>query len=115
NSMTLEKLSPCKVNLLLNILSRRQDGFHELETVMHPVGVYDRLTFSKSSHGIHLTCNEHALPLEGRNLVHRSAALFLQTTSINEGVHIHLEKRIPVSAGLGGGSGNAATTLLGLN
>lgn len=111
----LEKESPCKVNLLLNILGRRPDGFHELETVFHPVNLCDRLTFTRGGAGIQLTCSNPALPTDGRNLVHRAAARFLETAAIPDGVNIHLEKQIPLAAGLGGGSGNAAVTLLGLN
>lgn len=113
--MTLEKQSPCKVNLLLNILGKRPDGFHELETVMHPVPVFDHLTFEREGQGIQLTCNEATLATDSRNLVYRAAEAFLNAEKINEGVRLHLEKRIPLAAGLGGGSGNAATTLAGLN
>jgi 4-diphosphocytidyl-2-C-methyl-D-erythritol kinase len=113
--MRLEKNSPCKVNLLLNILGKRPDGFHELETVMHPVGVCDRLTFERGTHGIELTCDNALLPTDGQNLVYRAATAFLQAAKISGGVHIHLEKKIPLAAGLGGGSSNAATTLLALN
>jgi len=112
---SLEKSSPCKVNLLLNILGRRPDGFHELETVMHPVGICDRLAFSRIASGVELTCSDPALPVDGKNLVHRAATAFLQAAGIPEGVRIHLEKKIPLAAGLGGGSGNAAVTLRGLN
>jgi 4-diphosphocytidyl-2-C-methyl-D-erythritol kinase len=113
--LLLEKASPCKVNLLLNILGKRADGFHELETVMHPVAVFDRLSFEHGGRGIQLTCSEPSLPTDSRNLVHRAAAMFLEAASTTEGVRVHLEKKIPLAAGLGGGSGNAATTLLGLN
>lgn len=113
--MTLEKKSPCKVNLLLNILGKRADGFHELETVMHPVNVFDELSFSRVTRGFHLTCSDASLPTDAGNLVHRAAMAFLHRTEIRDGVRIHLEKRIPLAAGLGGGSGDAATALLGLN
>jgi 4-diphosphocytidyl-2-C-methyl-D-erythritol kinase len=114
--MTLERKSPCKINLLLNILGKRPDGFHELETVMHPVGVWDRLEFkSRDGGGIELTCSDPALPTDSNNLVFRAAASFFQKTQISSSIRIHLEKRIPLAAGLGGGSGNAANTLLGLN
>jgi 4-diphosphocytidyl-2-C-methyl-D-erythritol kinase len=109
------KLSPCKVNLLLNILGKRPDGFHELETVMQPVNLCDELTFERRPSGIGLTCNEPSLPTDAGNLVHRAAARFLERAGIRDGVTMHLEKRIPMAAGLGGGSGNAATTLLALN
>ena len=113
--MRLEKQSTCKVNLLLNILGRRADGFHELETVLHPVNLCDRLTFVRSGTGIELSCSNADLPVDAQNLVHRAATFFLQTANIGEGVKIHLEKNIPLAAGLGGGSGNAAITLLALN
>ena len=114
-TMPLEKNSPCKVNLLLNILGRRADGFHELETVMQPVNLCDRLTFERCGGGIELSCSDATLQVDARNLVHRAATGFMQAAKINNGVRIHLEKKIPLAAGLGGGSGNAATTLLGLN
>jgi len=113
--MALEKLSPCKVNLLLNILGKRPDGFHDLETVMYPVRIYDRLLFSVGGHGIQLTCNEPSLPTDSGNLVYRAADLFCKAAQLTVGVRLELEKRIPLAAGLGGGSANAATTLLGLN
>lgn len=113
--MTLERLSPCKVNLLLNILGKRADGFHELETVFHPVALSDRLAFERGGNGIALTCNDPRLPVDSGNLVYRAAENFLMAARISDGVAIHLEKRVPLAAGLGGGSGNAAHTLLGLN
>jgi len=113
--MTLNKKSPCKVNLILNILGKRADGFHELETVMHPVNLFDEMDFERVASGFHLTCSDPTLPTDSSNLVHRAAMLFFQKTGIQDGVRIHLEKKIPLAAGLGGGSGNAATTLLGLN
>lgn len=115
SAMTLEKPSPCKVNLLLNILGKRPDGFHKLESVMHPVAVFDLLAFTRAEENVRLTCSDPSLPTDSRNLVVRAAALFFERAGINGGVRIHLEKRIPLAAGLGGGSGNAATTLTGLN
>jgi len=111
----VEKNSPCKVNLLLNVLGKRPDGFHELETVLHPINLCDQLTLARGSAGIELSCSDANLPADGRNLVHLAAAAFLQAAKISEGVKIRLEKKIPLAAGLGGGSGNAATTLLALN
>ena len=113
--MRLEKQSPCKVNLLLNILGKRPDGFHEVETILLPVNFCDRLTFERGGHGIELSCSDSMLPTDSKNLVHRAAAAFLPAAKISDGVRIHLEKKIPLAAGLGGGSGNAATTLLALN
>jgi len=113
--MRLEKKSPCKVNLLLNILGKRADGFHELETVMQPVNICDELTFERTGAGLQLTCSNPELPTDSKNLVHRAATSFLAAANISGGVKIRLEKKIPLAAGLGGGSGNAATTLLALN
>jgi len=113
--MRLKKKSPCKVNLLLNILGKRSDGFHELETVMQLVNLFDEIHFERGGNGIQLTCDEPTLPVDSKNLVHRAAADFLSAAKISDGVNIHLAKKIPLAAGLGGGSGNAATTLLALN
>ena len=113
--MTLARKSPCKVNLLLNILGRRPDGFHELETVMLPVPVFDELTFERRPRGIELACSDASLPSGPANLVYRAAEAFRREAGIDVGVRIHLEKKIPVAAGLGGGSGNAGATLLALN
>jgi 4-diphosphocytidyl-2-C-methyl-D-erythritol kinase len=113
--MSLRLKSPCKVNLLLNILGKRPDGFHELETIMQPVNFCDDLAFERGGQGLQLTCSDPGLPVDSSNLVHRAAVAFLTAAKISDGVKIHLEKRIPMAAGLGGGSGNAATTLRGLN
>jgi 4-diphosphocytidyl-2-C-methyl-D-erythritol kinase len=113
--MTLEKPSPCKVNLLLNILGRRADGFHELESLFHPVALCDTLRFERTGGGITLTCSDSRLPTDAGNLAHQAASAFRQAAGVTDGVRLHLEKRIPPAGGLGGGSGNAATTLLGLN
>lgn len=113
--MHLEKRSPCKVNLLLNILGPRPDGFHELETVLHPVNLFDEIRCERGGSGIQLTCSEAALPVDSQNLVYRAAEAFVRATKVADGVRIRLVKKIPLAAGLGGGSGNAATTLLALN
>ena len=113
--MSLTRRSPCKVNLLLNILGRRPDGFHDLETIFLPVPLHDTLTFEVAGEGVQLTCSHPELPVDATNLVHKAAVRFLEAAGIRQGVRIHLEKQIPMAAGLGGGSGNAAHTLLGLN
>jgi len=112
----LERQSGCKVNLLLNILGKRPDGFHELETVMHPVALFDTLRFEQLDHpGVELSCNHPSLPTDSTNLVVRAALAFFQAAGLAGGCRIHLEKHIPLAAGLGGGSSNAAVTLLALN
>lgn len=113
--VTLHRSSRCKINLLLNILARRPDGFHELETVMLPVPLTDELTFERAASGIELTCNHPELPVDHRNLVFRAAERFFSETAIRAGIRIHLEKRLPLAAGLGGGSSNAAVTISALN
>lgn len=113
--MKFELDSPCKVNFLLNILGRRSDGFHELETVLQPLPIHDRLQFGQGGVGIQLSCSESSLAVDESNLVYQAATAFLNATGISDGVKLHLEKKLPMSAGLGGGSANAAVTLLGLN
>src|SRR5580698_6136711 len=110
----LEKASCCKVNLLLNILGKRADGYHELETVMHPVPLCDQLSFERAGAGCHLSCSDPHLPVNSRNLVFQAAVLFAKAAGLGsgDGVRIHLQKNVPMAAGLGGGSGNAAVTLL---
>lgn len=113
--MTLTRQSPCKINLLLNVLGRRADGFHALETVLQPIPVCDTLEFTRAPAGVQLTCSDPALATGPSNLVHRAASAFLEAAAIREGVVIRLEKRLPLAAGLGGGSSNAAVTLTALN
>lgn len=113
--MRVEFPSPCKVNLILNILGRRPDGFHEVETVMQPVPVFDTIECERGGGGIELACSHPDLPAGPENLVFRAAEKFRAAAKVPDGVRIRLEKRIPLAAGLGGGSGNAATTLRALN
>ena len=113
--MRLEKKSPCKVNLILNILGRRADGFHELETVMQPVNICDAMTFERAGASLQLTCSNPELPTDSKNLVHRAATAFLAAAKISDGVKIHLQKNLPLAGGIGGGSANAAVTFSALN
>ena len=113
--MRLEKKSPCKVNLILNILGKRADGFHELETVMQPVNICDEMIFERGGSGLHLTCSNPDLPTDSKNLVHRAATSFLKAAKISDGVKIHLQKNLPLAGGIGGGSANAAVTFSALN
>jgi 4-diphosphocytidyl-2-C-methyl-D-erythritol kinase len=111
----LWKKSPCKVNLILNILGKRADGFHELETVMQPVDICDEMTFARAGAGLELTCSHPELPVDSKNLVYRAAASFLAAAKISDGVRIHLQKNLPLAGGIGGGSANAAVTFAALN
>jgi len=111
----LQKKSPCKVNLILNILGKRADGFHELETVMQPVNLCDEMTFARGGMGVQLTCSHPELPTDSKNLAHRAATAFLDAAKISDGVRIHLQKNLPLAGGIGGGSANAAVTFAALN
>jgi|SRR5690606_144500 4-diphosphocytidyl-2-C-methyl-D-erythritol kinase len=108
--------APAKINLLLDVLRKREDGYHEVEMVMTMVDLADRLTLSELDGGeIRLTSPSGGIPLDGRNLVVQAAELVRKRYNVRTGVHIHLEKRIPVAAGLAGGSSDAAAALRGLN
>ncbi|HYE30745.1 MAG TPA: 4-(cytidine 5'-diphospho)-2-C-methyl-D-erythritol kinase [Methylomirabilota bacterium] len=113
--MTLTRLSHCKVNFILNILGKRPDGYHEVETVLFPVPMTDCLEFTRRGVGIQLTCSDPELPTDDRNLMVKAARAFFNTSRIPAQIQMHLEKRLPVAAGIGGGSANAAGTLLALN
>lgn len=114
-SRKLERKSPCKINLLLSVLGKRPDGFHEVEMIMHPAPVFDILYFDRIQEGVQLTCSDPRLPTDHGNLVYQAAVRFFAAVPGTDGVRIHLEKHIPFAAGLGGGSSNAATTLGVLN
>ncbi|RJR24390.1 MAG: 4-(cytidine 5'-diphospho)-2-C-methyl-D-erythritol kinase [Desulfobacteraceae bacterium] len=107
--------TPAKVNMGLKVTGIRPDGYHELVTVMVPVALYDRLMFKASDGEISMTADGYFVPLGMDNLVLRAAEAFFSSTGIARGVSIHLEKGIPVAAGLGGGSSDAAATLMALN
>ena len=113
--MSVRRNSPCKVNPVLNILGKRPDGFHDLETLFFPVPLHDVITVDTAPAGLTLTCNHPALPCDATNLVHRAATAFLGAAGRTDGLTIHLEKNLPLAAGIGGGSANAAVTLLALN
>jgi 4-diphosphocytidyl-2-C-methyl-D-erythritol kinase len=106
---------PAKVNLYLRVVGRRPDGYHEVVTVMQPLTLADTLTVTLAGEGISLTCDRPELPQGEGNLVWRAARQFQEKTGLKQGVRLSLVKRIPVAAGLGGGSSDAAGTLLALN
>ena len=104
-----------KINWRLDVLGRREDGYHEVRTYLQTITLHDTLSFEEIDDGIELICDRPDLPVDGRNLVVRATERFRTAAGIRRGVRIHLEKSIPVAAGLGGGSSNAAVTLLGLD
>lgn len=105
-----------KINLGLDVLGKREDGYHEVRMIMQTIRMYDQLDMRKSVEpGIHLTTNKKYIPVDENNLVWRAAKLMMDTCGIMEGVSIHLHKVIPVAAGMAGGSSDAAATLVGMN
>lgn len=114
--MTRELLAPAKVNLCLHVLGRRPDGYHELAMLMQRVSLFDRLRLSLTDEpGVRVTCPGVDLPPDGENIAARAARRLLALAGESRGVEIVIDKQIPVAAGLGGGSSDAAAVLMGLN
>ncbi len=114
--MSLTLSSHAKINFFLQVLGKRPDGFHAVRTLMLPIGLTDTLTFqSSSSKDLVLTCSDPTLKTDSSNLVWKAADLLRRKYAPKKGVRIHIEKNIPLGAGLGGGSSNGSTTLVGLN
>ena len=112
--------APAKINLFLRVTGRRADGYHTLQTRMQKVGLFDLLKVQRGGEGVRLHCVGADLPENADNLVHRAASLFLETVAQRRGrtlggVKISLTKNIPIAAGLGGGSSDAAAALKALN
>ncbi|MGB7068104.1 MAG: 4-(cytidine 5'-diphospho)-2-C-methyl-D-erythritol kinase [Pyrinomonadaceae bacterium] len=103
-----------KINLHLRVLGKRDDGYHEICTVFQTISLCDELSFAPSK-DLRLTCSHAGIPTAGDNLIVAAAELLRTRYSINKGARIHLEKRIPSPGGLGGGSSNAAISLIGLS
>jgi 4-diphosphocytidyl-2-C-methyl-D-erythritol kinase len=113
----MQVLAPAKINLSLRIAGRRQDGFHEIETLIAPISLADEITLERngSGRGFEFHCDDPSVPDGAENLVVRAAHTFFQKTNVPTEVRIELRKKIPHGAGLGGGSSDAASVLLGLN
>ena len=107
--------SPAKVNLFLEIIGRRPDGYHDIASIMQLVDLCDEVRLRRRRTGIRVEVQGAELPAGRGNLAYRAAALLLEAAGVEGGVEIHLEKRIPVAGGLGGGSSNAAAVLIGLS
>ncbi|WP_009961205.1 4-(cytidine 5'-diphospho)-2-C-methyl-D-erythritol kinase [Verrucomicrobium spinosum] len=117
SSPVLQLTSPAKINLHLRVLGKREDGFHALDTRLCPLDLSDTLSFSEGATAgkSDLTCTDSSLPTDETNLVMKAVRAFEKATGTVQSWSLHLEKRIPHGAGLGGGSSNAAMTLRGLN
>ena len=113
---SIKRLSPAKLNLILKVEEKkRSDGYHSLTTLFERINLADEMEFREERSGINILCHSRGVPRDEENLAYRAAELLKKTCKIKSGVSIRLKKNIPVAAGLGGGSSNAASTLLGLN
>ncbi len=114
--MKIIKNANAKINLGLDVLRRREDGYHEVKMIMQMVDLYDTLTFeSREDDEIHIATNSGKLPCDENNLIYKAAMVLFEEVGKKIGVNIHLEKRIPIAAGMAGGSTDAAATFLALN
>lgn len=112
----LKLIAYAKVNLGLDVLRRREDGYHEVSMIMQTVKLYDKLTMEKNNSGdIRLSCNLPYLPTNEKNLVYRAIDTIRKEYNITEGVTVDIEKHIPVAAGMAGGSTDAAAAFVGMN
>ena len=111
----IARLAPAKVNLHLRVLRRREDGYHDIATLLQQISLYDELEFSPRRRGIALRCPDGTLPEDRDNIVFRAAETVLSRAACRAGIEITIRKRIPIAAGLGGGSSDAATTLMAMN
>lgn len=112
--IVLKLFSPAKINLFLRVVNKRSDGFHHLSSLFQAIDLSDVITFQIHSQDM-LTCSDPGLPLDEKNLIIKALNFFRKKTDLSLKVKIHLEKCIPIEAGLGGGSSNAATALWAMN
>ena len=117
--MQLKIKTPAKINLTLEVLNKREDGYHNIQSIMQMINLYDYLTISVEDSDeelITLSGTSDEIPYNEKNLVYKATKIFLDKTNIhNKHIDIYIEKNIPISAGLAGGSTNAAGTIYGLN
>jgi 4-diphosphocytidyl-2-C-methyl-D-erythritol kinase len=104
-----------KINIGLQIVRKREDGYHDIDSLFHRIALHDTLSFRRTEHGITLRCSDPSLPTDESNLCIAAAKSLFESCAFDGGIAIDLEKTIPYGAGLGGGSSDAAETLLGLN
>ena len=105
-----------KINLTLDVLGKRENGYHDVEMIMQQVNLFDVITVKKNEEGIlKLSCSDRFLPLDEKNLAYRAAMLMKETFHLTEGFDIHIEKNIPIAAGLAGGSTDAAAVIKAIN
>ena len=107
--------SPAKINLFLNVIGKRPDGYHELESIFQTVNLFDTIEIHKAKQGISIKTDQPNLPTDRRNLVYQVVELVKKKYKIRQGIRIFIHKNIPIGSGLGGGSSNVASVLMGLN
>lgn len=108
--------APAKINIGLDVTGKREDGYHEIRTIMQSIKLFDRLTLTKTrAPGVRLSTNLKFLPTDDNNLIVKSAKMLIKEFDLPGGLNINLEKRIPVAAGMAGGSTDAASTMLAIN
>lgn len=103
-----------KINISLDIVGKREDGYHLLRMIMQTIDLYDLIDINKISHGIELSCDKEYVPIDSKNIAYKAARLFMDTYNIKSGISIDINKNIPVAAGLAGGSTDAAAVLRGM-
>ena len=103
-----------KINISLDVVGKREDGYHFLKMIMQQIDLYDEIDMKKIDKGIEITCNKYFIPTDEKNLAYKAADLFMKRFNIKGGVKIHIEKNIPVAAGLAGGSTDAAAVFRGM-
>lgn len=111
----IEIYSYSKINLTLNILGKRQDGYHNIETIMQSINLTDRIFIKEEKEGIKVKCNHSQVPIDAQGLAYRSAEKILNRYKITKGVKIEIDKKIPLASGMAGGSANSASILVGIN
>lgn len=104
-----------KINLALDVLYKRDDGYHEINTIMQQINLKDTIKLKDIKEGIIIESNQKGVPLDNTNLVYKAWEEIVKKTGVNRGIHIVIDKNIPIAAGLAGGSSNAAATMKGLN
>jgi len=112
---TIQLKAKAKINLSLDVLGKRQDGYHELKTIMQTVELHDIVTLETAESGIQIGCNKQYVPADENNIAWKAANLLIKKYNIKKGIRIYIQKNIPVAAGLAGGSADAASVLRGIN
>lgn len=112
---TVELIAPAKINLSLDVIGKRLDGYHDVKMLMQSISLADRVTVTKRNQGVRITSNADNIPLNENNIVFKAWQLMQEKFQLPGGIEIHIQKEIPVEAGLAGGSTNAAAVLKGIN